>query len=121
MPFERFDTNIAGALKQVKLDIFNEESGDRSYIPNVVIVIADGQSNINTLETRPAARQLKQSTTVYVVAVITKYFHKEELEYIATDPDSDHYFESPTITTLPILKCRLLKQVCKKEVFSQCI
>ena len=121
MPFEGFDTNISGALKQARTDIFGN-TGDRSYIPNVVIVIADGQSNIANDETRPAANLLKQaSTAVYVVAVVTKDFDREELEHIASDPDSDHYFESPTITTLPILKCKLLKRVCKEEIFSQCV
>ena len=121
MPFEGFDTNISGALKETRTNIFNSSHGDRSFIPNVAIVIADGQSNVNSIQTRPAARLLKTNTVVYVVAVITRDFQKQELEYIATDPDSDHYFESPTITTLPILKCKLLKQVCKEEIFSQCV
>ena len=121
MPFEGHDTNISGALKQTRTQIFDARFGDRSFVPNVAIVIADGQSNVDSHETRPAARQLKDNTVVYVVAVITKDFQQEELEYIATDPDSDHYFESPTITTLPILKCKLLKQVCKEEIFSQCV
>ena len=109
MPFEAKDTNTAGALKQAENDIFNPNSGDRSYILNVIIVISDGQSNINHLQTPKVARQLQGISTVYVVAVINNYFNQEELEYITSDPDKDHYFDSPTIMTLPILKCKLLQ------------
>ena len=124
MPFEGFDTNISGALQRARTDIFVENHGDRSFIPNVAIVIADGQSNINEAQTRPQARMLKNAsggTRVYVVAVVTRDFDQAELEYIASDPDRDHYFESPAITTLPVVKCKLLKHVCTKEVFSQCV
>ena len=122
MPFESTATNISGALKQARTELFDASSGDRSYIPNVVIVIADGQSNKDESHTPRAARLLKEAATaVYVVAVVTKDFDREELEFIASDPDSEHYFESPTITTLPVLKCRLLKRVCKEDIFSQCV
>ena len=123
MPFDGKDTHISGALQRTRTDIFSPLHGDRPWIQNVAIVIADGQSNILKHRTRPEATLLKDSgrTRVYVVAVVTKEHDQEELEFIASDPDSAHYFDAPTITTLPLLKCKLLKGVCTEEVFKQCV
>ena len=66
--------------------------------------------------TRPEATMLKdEKTLVYVVAVLTQKFDEEELKFIASDPDSDHYFVSPTIRNLPAIKYNLLKHVCQLQ------
>ena len=66
--------------------------------------------------TRPEATLLKSDNTrVYVVAVLTKKFDEEELKFIASDPDPDHYYVSPTIRNLPAIKYSLLKHVCQKQ------
>ena len=122
MQYEGLRTNISGAIKQTRSEIFNINHGDRPNIPNVAIVIADGESNVDEYDTRPQARLLKEENTiVYVVAVRTQKFNKKELEYIASDPDSDHYFVSPTIKNLPTLKCNLLKHVCREARFDECV
>ena len=75
-----------------------------------------GESNVDQGRTRPEAIQLKDANTlVYVVAVLTQKFDEEELKYIASDPDVDHYFVSPTIRNLPAIKYNLLKHVCQLQ------
>ena len=87
MHYEGLRTNISGAIKQTRSEIFDINHGDRPNIPNVAIVIADGESNVDEIDTRPQARLLKEDNTiVYAVAVRTQKFNKKELEYIASDP-----------------------------------
>ena len=43
MQFEGSETNISGALRQARYDIFDNDHGDRPNIQNVAIVIADGK------------------------------------------------------------------------------
>ncbi len=72
---------------------------------------------MDELRTQPEAELLKREadTFVYVVAVLTQKFDEHELKLIASDPDSDHYFVSPTIRNLPAIKYNLLKHVCQQE------
>lgn len=59
----------AGALKQTKQDLFNIRHGDRPDVRNVVIIIADGESNVDPLQTSRAARRLKEAMArLYVVS-----------------------------------------------------
>ena len=43
MQFEGSETNISGALRQARYDIFDSNHGDRPNIQNVAIVVADGE------------------------------------------------------------------------------
>ena len=43
MQFEGSETNISGALRQARFDIFDSNHGDRPNIQNVAIVVADGK------------------------------------------------------------------------------
>jgi len=43
-------TNTADALLYVSADMLTAEAGDRPDVPNVVILMADGQSNVNEIE-----------------------------------------------------------------------
>ncbi len=116
MEFEGSQTNISGALWQAGQDIFNYERGDRLDVQNVAIVLADGESNVDAQKTQEQALKLKyEDTLVYVVAVLTQKFDEKELKFIASDPDSDYYFVSPTIRNLPAIKYNVIKHVCKDK------
>ena len=43
MQFEGSETNISGALRQARYDIFDSNHGDRPNIQNVALVVADGE------------------------------------------------------------------------------
>ncbi len=116
MPFDGGLTNISGALRQTRRDIFNFHNGDRPDVRNVVIVIADGESNVDPDKTAYEARMLKnQLTRLYVVAVQSVKFDETELKDIASDPDNEHYFNSPSVSNLPAIRYSLLKHVCEQD------
>ena len=80
MYFEGLRTNVSGALRQIRFEIFDPNHGDRPQVPNVAVVTADGESNVDEDDTRPQARLLKEDNTrVFIVAVRTQKFNKREL------------------------------------------
>ncbi len=115
MPFEGQETNISGALWNTQHDLFSNNPGDRPNVDNVVLVVADGESNVDANYTMQRAEQLKQDNTkVFVVAVETNKFDEAELRFIASDPDQDYYFVSPSIENLPKIERSLLVNICKQ-------
>ncbi len=116
MDYAQQFTNISGALWKARQDIFKPEYGDRSDVQNVALVIADGESNVDANLTHTQAEQIKrEGVKVFVVAVLTKKFDENQLKYIASDPDSDHYFVSPSIKNLPKIKSSLTNHICNSQ------
>ena len=110
------NTNISGALRLARQEIFNYNNGDRLDVRNVALIISDGKSNRDDELTHNEANALKvQGTRIYAVAVKSTDFNEDELQDIASDPDRDHYFSSPSLANLPAIRYSLLKHVCQQN------
>ena len=71
-------TNTQEALKLTLDEIFQANNGDRSEIPNVLILLTDGGSNIEENLTLRRAEDLKiRGTQIYVVAAGSRVNMKE--------------------------------------------
>jgi collagen type VI alpha len=81
------DTNTAGALKTMRTRIFSTVKGDRERVPNVAVIVTDGESNINHTETIPEAKLARQAgIEIYAIGVgVSKV---EELNGIAGKPEN---------------------------------
>ena len=53
-------TNMAAALRRMREDMFVQANGDRPGIPNIGVLIADGFSSVDALETLPMAELARQ-------------------------------------------------------------
>ena len=54
-------TNMAAAIKKLKTDVFQNSNGDRPGVPNVAVLVTDGYSSVNPLETIPQAQHARNS------------------------------------------------------------
>ena len=63
-------TNTGAALRMAVSEVFNNGRGDRTDVPNVVVLMTDGGSN-NKEDTIAAAIQAK---TAYQECVLSSYF-----------------------------------------------
>jgi collagen type VI alpha len=83
-------TNTAGAIDQMRLDMFTSNRGDRPGDPNYAILITDGYSNINQHRTIPAADQARQRGIKMVAVGIGENgsVDRGEINGIANDPDN---------------------------------
>ena len=75
------------ALDLARTELF--EKGSRPGIPNVLLVLTDGQSQDSVTE--PAQKLRDLGVTVFSVGIGTKYVI-QELNEMATDPDNQHVF-----------------------------
>jgi len=48
IPYCNENTNTTGGLRLARLEIFNTENGDRSDVPNVIVLLTDGNPTWET-------------------------------------------------------------------------
>lgn len=82
-------TNVGKALTTIRTDLF--DAGSRSSVPRILIVMSDGESEDAVDEPSKALRD--QGITIFSLGIGNK-INKQQLNIIATDPDSDHVFTS---------------------------
>ena len=90
----------------------NTYSGDRPNIPNLAIVLTDGNSN-NPALTKTEAEKLRKAGTTVLAIGIGSGISKAELNSIATDPDSTHVFTADNFDALKTLKALLATKACE--------
>lgn len=80
------ETNTAEGLQLVRSNIFQVFNGDRPGAINILIIITDGESNINEDRTIPEANLLKDSDTIIVAVGVTNDVNRYELQRMASSP-----------------------------------
>ena len=60
IPYEYGTTNTADAFKALRTEVFSKSHGDRKKVPNVAVLITDGNSNINVKRTYKEANRSKR-------------------------------------------------------------
>ncbi|XP_059165060.1 uncharacterized protein LOC131947776 [Physella acuta] len=95
----------------MRTTMFSPEHGDRPNVPNIAVVITDGQSNRNSERTIPEADAAKaQGIQIYAIGVgagIT-----EELNRIASTPVDDFRFKVENYSLLKSLREKLFSAIC---------
>nr|SPP68597.1 vWFA1-like domain containing protein vWFBCS9 [Colubraria reticulata] len=70
IPYVYGYTNTADALRRARLDVYSPSHGDRTNVPNLVVMVTDGESNMNPQQTLPEADRIRRSgTSIITVAV----------------------------------------------------
>ncbi|KAK3599021.1 hypothetical protein CHS0354_012500 [Potamilus streckersoni] len=101
-------TNTAGGLRTV-LEISSPEYGDRKDVDNIVMLVADGQSNVNTQDTIPAADDLKK-TGAKIITIGVGLSNYNELESISSG--SENVYKVNTYNLLGDVKADILENSC---------
>ena len=86
--------------------------GNRPNVPDIAIVITDGQSNDVALTTAEAKKLRDAGVTVLAIGVGSG-ITKSELNAIATDPDSSHVYSADNFDALKSLKALLSTKACE--------
>lgn len=94
--------------------MFNQANGDRPGVPNIGIIITDGNSNRpdDTMAQAQAARSA--GITLFSVGVGSG-ISRTELNAIATDPDTNHVFTVDDFSKLSDIKALFQEQACSGE------
>ena len=108
------DTNTAGGIREMRTVQFTAAHGDRPSVPNVAIVITDGESKINPEQTVPEAQIAHgQGITVYSIG-ITEKVNRDEVSGISSPPHdlNQNYFLRREFTNLDNLIQTIIDATC---------
>lgn len=100
-------TNTGKALIKAKKELFDKSA--RAGVPNVAIVLTDGQSNDDV---GPPSQELRDSGCSVFSVGMGENFNTAELKQIATDPDSQHVFKAK-FEDLDSIADTIVDTVCK--------
>ncbi|KAL3856013.1 hypothetical protein ACJMK2_015210, partial [Sinanodonta woodiana] len=92
-------TNTFDALRLLRTEAFSEVNGDRSDIPNIAILLTDGESSNMASTVKEAQLTREAGVTIFAIGIGDKII-KEELEQIASSPTSDYMHVLETFTEL---------------------
>ena len=63
-------TNTAAALYDLRTEMFRARNGDRPGIPNIAVIVTDGDSNINVDQTIPESDLAREAgITVFAIGI----------------------------------------------------
>lgn len=88
VPWKNQQTNTSGALWRT-LEGYLSANGARGDAPNIVLLISDGQSNVDQHLLSTYAAQVKAIAEVFVIGV-TDLINVDELKIIATEPNEPY-------------------------------
>jgi collagen type VI alpha len=96
LPYDDGRTNITGALRETRLNVFQSGLGDRSNAPNVLILISDGTPNDEVGGERDEANRVKDMGTTIVTVGITTAIDRDLMNDMSS---TGQLIESSTFNT----------------------
>lgn len=105
-------TNTQDAIKKTYQDVFSSSRGDRGGVPNVMVVVTDGGSNIQQSNTiREANNARNRGIEIFAVAIGEA--DMSEVNSIAQDPDSEHVVQIKSTNDVASAANQLLSWLCQ--------
>jgi len=105
-------TNTQAAITTGYQQVFNSYQGDSTGVKKIMIVVTDGQSNVNQQNTIPAANTVKQQGIEVYTAGVGTEVNKGELDGISSTPASSHEVFIPTSADVNAAAKQLLTLLC---------
>ncbi|KAK7091735.1 adhesion G-protein coupled receptor G2-like [Littorina saxatilis] len=87
------ENDPGAALEEVRTTIFDESRGDRTDVPNAVVLITDSKANLNPHALQREASALK-AAGVKIITVGIEKANEAELRSAATDAQDAFYFDN---------------------------
>ncbi|GAB1610759.1 hypothetical protein Ahia01_001362400 [Argonauta hians] len=111
IPYIYGSTNTYGGLHTARTQMFTAQNGDRADVPNIIILLTDGVSNINALQTIPEAEAVR-AQNIHIYAVGIGLAETTELDQIASSPPSENSFTVQDFNELEGLKYQIFDSFC---------
>ncbi|XP_064601429.1 collagen alpha-3(VI) chain-like [Liolophura sinensis] len=100
------------ALKAVREEMLTPDNGDRPDVPNIVIVLTDGQSR-KPEETVTEAAMLREAGTLMFAISVGRWRSDTELQVLASKPASQYTFAVETFDGLETIRSALSEKTCQ--------
>ena len=110
-------TSIHGGLQYVREKSFNATYGARKDVARIAVVLTDGQGNY-ALTAQQAALLKQAGVTVFAIGVGS--INQNELEAIASHPNSTHLFVVNDYNALSHIHGSLTQATCEGNLHFHC-
>lgn len=111
IPYRYGSTNTADGLRTMRSEMYTAANGDRDGVPDIVIILTDGVSNINSRRTIPeAVRARERGIHIYAVGIGLR--DTRELDAMATPPASENSFNVQSFDELAALTDKVFQAFC---------
>jgi collagen type VI alpha len=107
-------TNTQEAIRLAYQTAFTTTRGDRSGVKNVMVVVSDGQSNVQPASTIPEATSAKQQGIELFAVGIGQDVNVAEIDGMASEPRQSHMVYVPTAADVDAGAKRLLDLLCQQ-------
>ena len=112
MPYSYGNTNPAAAIRLGRSQMFTEENGDRSDVSNIIILVTDGESNMNTRKTIPEAEEARNAgIRLLVVAIGVR--NMREIDGMANKPLNSSRFRISNFDGFESIQKQVISSVCE--------
>ena len=104
-------TNTSGGIRMM-IEEFNAKSSDEKE--RIAVIITDGKSTRNTMDTVPAAEEARSHGITIFVVGITDGVHEDELRSMSSTPQelSKNYFTSASFDALAEIEISVSNAIC---------
>ena len=112
--YDRSNTNTAAGIRAMDDVQFSSTNGDRPNVQNVAIIITDGVSTVDTLDTIPAAEDARDNGIRIFSVGITNATNEAELRLMSSPPHQENvnWFSATDFSTLNMVTEELVEQTC---------
>lgn len=111
VPYNYGSTNTAGGLETMRTEMFSRRNGDRPGVMDIVVVMTDGVSNINSQRTIPEA-ELARREGITIFAIGIGLTDTRELDGIASKPLNEYRFNVEDFSALQDIDRQLYASIC---------
>jgi collagen type VI alpha len=114
IPYLGNRTNTAAALRTLRREMFTLEHGDRPGARNVAVLVANGDSTVDSTLTIPEAIQNRiDGTLLITVGVERQMMYSLELEGIASFPRDQNMLSVASFSDLPAIASTVVSRFCQ--------
>lgn len=92
--------------------MFKSQNGDRDNVQNILIVVTDGNSNINADRTIPDAIDARTKGVQVIVISVGSSVNELELRGIASAPEEDNVYLAQSYQDLGALSSKIVSSTC---------
>ena len=101
MPYLGGRTNTMAALNLLRGAVFQTSAGDRSFAPNVALLVANGESTVDRDRVSTEAAACRDAGVVMIVVAADRAVSDSvELKSIVSPPIELNYVVTPSLSTL---------------------
>jgi len=107
-------TNTAEGIQYARTQVFSTGNGARSSAAKLMIVLTDGESNVNPDQTIPEANAARAAGIEIMVVGVTDSINLDEIRGISSDPrnENENWWRSPDFNQLSQIELQITSTVC---------